>query len=259
MVERKFDRLRSFNELSRNYSIGKLTRNLEAVTTKWDCDKILDQGSDGSCVGHGIAHELIAKPVPCLQVDHKYAVYIYDEAKKVDEWPGEDYEGTSVIAGLKVAKKLGWYDSYQWAFNLDDMLVGVSNAGPAVMGTNWYTGMMTPDSNGFIKPTGYNEGGHCWLLAGVDVEHKFAWCVNSWGKSWGLNGWFKLTWDDLWYLMEHQGECAFVLGRHDIGEIPEPEPDPDNGCFLAKWFTRSVNSGLWVMQSRYRIQARKEV
>ena len=33
--------------------------------------------------------------------------WLYHEAQKVDEWPGEDYDGTSVRAGLDILRKRG--------------------------------------------------------------------------------------------------------------------------------------------------------
>ena len=230
MTERVFGRLKSFDERSRLYPIRQLVRGLPPKTKLWECSKVLDQGNEGSCVGHGIAHELIATPVPVPSIDHTYARMIYLEAKKVDEWPGEDYEGTSVIAGLKVAKKLGWYDNFRWAFNLDDIILGVGYEGPAVMGTNWYTGMMDIDSDGFVHATGVNEGGHCWGLLGIDIQMKAGILITSWGQSWGRVGRAFISFDGIQKLMDNSGECAFVIGRHDITVPIPPEPEDDEGC-----------------------------
>lgn len=213
MIDRTFGRLREFDERSRLHAIRPLVKDYEVVTKLWPCSKVLDQGSEGSCVGHGIAHELIAEPVPVHSIDHNYAVKIYGMAKTMDSWPGEDYEGTSVLAGMKAAKKLGWYDEYRWAFTLDDIILGVGLEGPAVMGTNWYTGMTQTDSGGFVNVTGQNEGGHCWLINGVNIEGKHFEAVNSWGEAWGEIGKFRITWNDLWKLMENSGECCLPIGR----------------------------------------------
>lgn len=57
---------------------------------------------DGSCVGFS---ESRAKSL----VDRtRYAAHwLYEEAQRIDEWPGEDYEGTSVRAGLEVLRTKG--------------------------------------------------------------------------------------------------------------------------------------------------------
>jgi hypothetical protein len=62
----------------------------------------LDQGKEGACVGFAWSHELAAYPVR-VEVDDEFArSKIYAEAQKIDEWPGEAYHGTSVLAGAKV-------------------------------------------------------------------------------------------------------------------------------------------------------------
>jgi C1A family cysteine protease len=35
-------------------------------------------------------------------------------------------------------------------------------------------------------------GGHAVVIAGMDVDQDFVWLGNSWGPSWGLNGWAKM-------------------------------------------------------------------
>ena len=211
-MERKFGRLRSFDERSRNHRILSLVRGLEPLNKLWKLSRLLDQLTTSACVGHGISHEILCEPVVGV-VDHNYAMMLYNEAKKVDEWPGEDYDGTSVLAGMKVAKKLGWYESYDWAFTLEEIILAVSHVGPVVMGTNWYEGMETPEPHtGLVKPTGWNLGGHCWIINGNNLGGFFD-CSNSWGTSWGINGTFRITHEDLWYLMEHGGECCLPSGR----------------------------------------------
>jgi hypothetical protein len=71
--------------------------------------------------------ELVLKPTPVVIGVNWYAEFgisrltsflnsklydarwLYHEAQKVDEWPGEDYEGTSVRAGLDVLRTRGHY------------------------------------------------------------------------------------------------------------------------------------------------------
>jgi hypothetical protein len=204
---------------------------------------VLDQGNEGSCVGHSIGHELIATPIPCPSVDHEYAYRIYKEAQKVDEWPGEDYEGTSVLAGLKVIKDLGWCDEFRWSFSHLDTELGIAYEGPGIAGTNWYTDMMNLDSEGFIHPTGYNEGGHCYLYLGVDIEKKAFVIHNSWGESWGRNGRAFISFDDYEKLRVNEGEMAFLIGRHDTGGIepPPPEPEPSD-CEFSNAVADLLNS-----------------
>lgn len=229
-MERKFGRLESFDSRSRLYPVRKMVRGLAPVTAYWACSKVLDQGSEGSCVGHGIAHDLIAIPVPMGWVDHLYALKIYSGAKKVDEWPGEDYEGTSVLAGLKVTKSLGLCTGWDWSFSHLDTQLGIGHVGPGIAGTSWYTGMVEPDSEGWIHATGSNEGGHCYLYNGVNVEQGYFTIHNSWGPEWGQNGEAKISFSDYEKLRSNGGEMAFLVGETDIGgDMPTPPSDKSGG------------------------------
>jgi hypothetical protein len=137
----------------------------------------------------------------------------YKKAQKIDPWPGENYSGTSVLAGIKVCQKEGWFDSYRWAFGADEMLMGLSYDGPAVLGTKVYQGMAKPGPDGRMKLTGRKLGGHCWLWNQIDVANGRVWCVNSWGPSWGVGGRAFLTFHDLDRLLKRGGEVAFMVGR----------------------------------------------
>lgn len=165
---------------------------------------MLDQGSLGSCVGNGHAGVIGASPVR-RPIDEPLAVKIYQLAQTMDEWAGENYEGTSVLAGAKAAKSLGYYASYQWAFSLEDVLYALIKA-PVVIGVNWYEGMMQPDSSGIIRPTGSVVGGHCVLIRGLAVGREWVRIRNSWGD-WGpLHGDARIRWTDLDRLIMEDGE-----------------------------------------------------
>lgn len=61
-----------------------------------------DQGQEGSCVGFGCSR------MSSLTNRKRYdARWLYVEAQKVDEWPGEAYDGTSVRAGMDVLRTQG--------------------------------------------------------------------------------------------------------------------------------------------------------
>ena len=179
----------------------------------------LDQGSEGACVGFSWSHELAFRPRPIPGVTDLVAQGIYHEAQRVDEWPGEDYDGTSVLAGAKVVAARGLMSEYRWAFGLDDVVRTVAYKGPVVLGINWYTGMMRPDGDGRIRPTGELEGGHAILLPRITgerytvvAERRRAYLYNSWGR---FNGWpwGWLSWDDLARLLAEQGEACIPVTR----------------------------------------------
>jgi len=229
VTDPRLDRLVQFDERSKNFPIMKLIpeakRKFRSYT--WRCNTCLNQGPYGSCVGHGIAHELAARPSEVPGMTTKYAKEeIYWKAQMEDPWPGGDYpnaspkyEGTSVLAGVKVAQRLGWFDSYYWAFSLEELIYGVGHRGPAVLGTYWFDGMMQPDEKGLIHPEGGKAGGHCYLVKGVDINRELLRILNSWGKPWGIDGECYITFDDMRYLLELQGEAVFFEKRHKVPRI----------------------------------------
>jgi len=187
----------------------------EPKTKIWQCAKVLDQGQEGSCVGHGFAHELIAKPYPIKGINHPRAVQIYKKAQTLDEWPGENYSGTSVLAGAKALQLLfpGTIDSYRWAFDIQDIVATLGYHGPIVIGVNWYSGFFTPAADGFIHLTGTIQGGHCLLLRGVDVQKNAFMLHNSWGETWGKKGTALISFDDMQRLLIEGGDFCIPITR----------------------------------------------
>ena len=94
-----------------------------------------DQGSEGACVGFGWSRAMSL--FNRLRYD---ARWLYHEAQKIDEWPGEDYDGTSVRAGGEILRTVGHRQiygtqgktrpvglshgiaAYRWATSVDDVL-----------------------------------------------------------------------------------------------------------------------------------------
>lgn len=206
-----------FDDRSRSFPIRSLLEQRGATKPRsytWRVPVSLDQGSEGACVGFGWAHELAARPVVVHGVTNTLALHLYDRAKQLDEWPGEDYDGTSVLAGAKTVEEAGFMDEYRWAFGLEDLRLAIGYHGPAVLGINWYDGMFTPDGDGRIRPTGNLAGGHCILAYAVSERLKLVKLWNSWGPKWWAGGsWCYLTFDDLEKLLNEQGEACVPVHR----------------------------------------------
>lgn len=72
-----------------------------------------DQLNTPHCVAYSWSHWLAAGPITqkTKRVSGKSPIdtaYLYNEAQLVDDWPGEDYDGTSVRAGAKILKREGF-------------------------------------------------------------------------------------------------------------------------------------------------------
>jgi hypothetical protein len=220
----RLGRLIQFDKQSRKYGIMEVVKDKKPRSYTWRCNTLLDQGKEGSCVGHGIAHELLALPteVDPTIVNHKYArEVIYWGAQQIDDWPGGAYpnanpfyEGTTILAGVKFTQKLGWFDNYRWSFGLDELILGIGYNGPAVLGLAWKEGMMDTDDKGYIHAKGEVQGGHCILCRGVDIKKEEFLLPNSWGRDWGLNGECKISFPDMSKLLKLDGEACFFIKRH---------------------------------------------
>ena len=213
LIRRKFDRVPHFDTRSLDYPIGISTpTNKPRISKIWDCYAYLNQGTEGSCTGHAVAHELASKPISIPNMTHEIAVQIYKRAQKLDPWAGEDYEGSTVLAAVKAAKERGWYDEYRWAFGEEDLAMTVCYIGPVVLGINWYYGMSNP-KNGVIKPTGTQVGGHAICCIGYDADRDMYILRNSWGKRWGDGGNCYIHKDDMKMLLKQGGEACVPIQR----------------------------------------------
>lgn len=212
---RTLDRLVSFDPKSRAYPIRTLVAGLPPRSYTWRRGPTLDQGTEGACVGFGVTGEIGARPVMGPSSDTA-AFMLYHRARQLDDWPGEDYDGTAVIAGMKAAVEFGAYTGYRWAFGLDDLIMAVGYKGPAVLGVNWRDGMWDPDADGTLHVTGPVAGGHCIYTRAVSLKLRRFRIENSWGTDWGDDGGAWVGFDDMAKLLDDDGEAAIPVGRRLI-------------------------------------------
>jgi hypothetical protein len=163
----------------------------------------------------------VAKRFRTLEQGNGYARGVYQAAKRIDEWEGENYEGTSVLAGAKVMTARGYIPEYRWAFSIDDLVLAVAHLGPAVVGTPWLEGMDRWDRNYMLRAEGSERGGHCYLIRGVLMnpvwlrEPVFR-IANSWGDDWGTSGDAFIRVADFEKLMKQGGEACIPMRREAV-------------------------------------------
>lgn len=221
MPERTFDYHPRLDPRSRSYRVGAPSADLSLQSRFWVPGSVVtDQGSEGACVGHGVTNEWLASPARGRSTEYtanRLAQQIYREAQKIDEWEGEDYEGTSVRAGMLVGRARGWWEGFRWAFNMAELRTALEE-GPIVIGVEWRERMYAANA-GRVVVGGQVVGGHCLLLTGYTPHHlglrspAYRW-RNSWGVSYGINGSAYIATADLdSILFRSGGEAAVAIGR----------------------------------------------
>lgn len=172
---------------------------------------VLSQGNLGSCTGNAMAQWLNCKPFHKPRMRHfteEDAIRLYSAATVLDPWYGSyppDDTGSSGLAVAKAAQSEGLISGYTWAFGLEHTLEALTIS-PVLIGTVWLHDMFYPDAKGFITASGEENGGHEYLLTGINLREKYVWALNSWSPLWGLNGRFKMTFETLDVLLNSGGD-----------------------------------------------------
>ncbi len=187
----------------------------------------LDQGETSSCTGNAMDGALGTGPLwgalpaghPAL--DEAEALRIYSAAEDIDgdgPYPPND-NGSYGLSVAKAAKNAGLISGYQHAFSRLAMLTALQ-AGPVIVGMNWYTSMDNPGAGGLVTVSGSVRGGHEVEARTLDMEHGLVWFDNSWGTGWGLGGRFCMSFASLDRLLAEGGDVTVPLPL----SVPPPVP-----------------------------------
>jgi hypothetical protein len=181
------------------------------------------QRNEGACVGFGWSW------VSSINNRRLYdARWLYKEAQRIDEWPGENYSGTSVRAGGEVLRTIGhrhiWHgisrdpdssdgiSEYRWAQTVDEMRTAVTYGNAIVLGINWYTNFDQPEkvsSRNWIGrgDLGSIRGGHAICCYGASDRLQAFRLVNSWGSDYPL---VWIPYETMRRMLDENGEAALV-------------------------------------------------
>jgi hypothetical protein len=221
---RKFDWVSHHDDRSRAFAIREEIGDAPLRTTTWKPGPILDQGNVGACTGFGWTGEALASPVRVnlnqvsalpqpIPSPYEFAMSVYHRAQQLDEWPGEDYEGSSVNAAAKAMQELNLIKEWQWCFGVNDVALAISWRGPVVLGIPWLSGMFNVNSYGYIEATGDEVGGHCILANAYYVAEDAFGLVQSWGTGFGNGGQVRIGRQGLNKLLKMDGEAAIPSKR----------------------------------------------
>lgn len=191
---------------------------------------ILDQGREGACTGFGLAAVIHHQKGigPDAPVSERVSPrMIYDLARRYDEWPGEQYEGSSLRGAIR-----GWFHNgvcseARWPYStsskgggltldraldarrttvgayyrlrpeLPDFHAALVEAGVVYCSAQVHKGWDPPKGkDGRILPDAKAEriGGHAFALVGYDSDG--FWVQNSWGPRWGAGGLAHWSYED---------------------------------------------------------------
>jgi hypothetical protein len=189
---------------------------------------ILDQGQEGACTGFGLAtvvHYLLRKRAVVPDSAQVSPRMLYEMAKRHDEWPGEEYSGSSARGAMKGWHKYGVCEEDLWPYvfnkvdrvltdkraqaaarrplgayfrvnhkNLVAMHAALAEVGILYATSMVHEGWNDVGSDGQVPFSESKLGGHAFAIVAYDQDG--FWFQNSWGPTWGLRGFGHLSYDD---------------------------------------------------------------
>jgi len=190
---------------------------------------ILDQGTEGACTGFGlatVANYLLRKRMVVRDSTPVSARMFYENARRYDEWPGEDYDGSSARGAMKGWHKHGVCSEKAWPYalgpkdprgmtdartsearkrplgayfrvNHKDLIAmhsAITEAGILYATSVVHSGWNVVAEDGLIEQSDALTGGHAFAIVAYDDEG--LWIQNSWGPGWGKGGFGRISYDD---------------------------------------------------------------
>ncbi len=176
---------------------------------------ILDQKSEGACTGFAMAAAINMLNQQAKRDITVSARMLYEMAKRNDEWPGEEYDGSSLRGAIQGWKNMGVCEDQFWPYRvgankgdltieaaknacqhtigayyrirpvISDFHTALNEAGVIAVSAKVHKGWDNP-INGLISHDRRSTGGHAFIIVGYN--DKGFWIQNSWGKNWGDNG-----------------------------------------------------------------------
>lgn len=189
---------------------------------------VLNQGREGACTGFGlatVANYLLRRRRVVPDPKQVSPRMLYEMAKRYDEWPGENYDGSSARGAMKGWHKHGVCGEAYFPYNalkpdsrlteertldavkrplgayyrvnhqdLISMHSALAEVGILYATANVHQGWQQVNNNGIIKFTDIPLGGHAFAI--VAYDQRGFWIQNSWGEKWGHEGFGLISYDD---------------------------------------------------------------
>ena len=216
---------------------------------------ILNQGNEGACTGFGLAavcNYLLGTRVSRPVKEPVSPRMFYENARRYDEWQGDDYDGSSARGAMKGWHRHGICSETAWPYKLSPkekegltneraldaakrplgayfrvnhrdlvaMHAAIAETGILYATANVHDGWDGVSKNGIIPLEEGTTGGHAFAIVGYD-EYGF-WIQNSWGPGWGKNGFARIGYEDwlangydVW--VARLGAPMIIEGKQNLG------------------------------------------
>lgn len=196
---------------------------------------ILDQGDEGACTGFALAavcHYLLKSVRGSTWANKQVSArMLYVMAKRYDEWPGTEYDGSSARGAMKGWHKHGVCSERLWnnrtgsakkarrsvdhltstraeqaartplgayfRVNHKDLVAmhaAINEVGVLFATCLVHEGWMEVGDNGLVHESSKQLGGHAFMIVAYDSDG--FWIQNSWGANWGKDGFCHLSYSD---------------------------------------------------------------
>jgi len=182
---------------------------------------ILDQGDEGACTGFGLAAVINLLNSRRNDSDFQASTrMLYEMARKHDEWPGNDYDGSSCRGAIRGWKNMGVCSESDWPYSktkpgsltierayhartntlgayyrlraeINDYHTALNEVGALYVSASVHGGWDKPKKQRdgglpVIQPHHEIDGGHAFAIVGYNGEGFIV--QNSWGEGWGSDG-----------------------------------------------------------------------
>jgi pimeloyl-ACP methyl ester carboxylesterase len=212
---------------------------------------ILDQGAEGACTGFGLGAVINLLNQRRNSRTRVSVRMLYEMARKHDEWPGEDYPGSSCRGAIKGFANMGVCRESFWPYNPDkpgelsvkaakdarnntigayyrllhrvsDFHAALNEAGVIYCSANVHSGWQSSAiKNGVIPFRKTTEGGHAFAIVGYTKEG--FWVQNSWGPKWGSRGLALWKYEDWQENLVDAWVLRLALPTPQIAHLREPD------------------------------------
>lgn len=246
----------SDTDVYHNFTIGKLHDSIKGIDLREQFPPVYNQGKLGSCTANGIAgvYEFEEMKQKEEKVFVPSRLFIYYNERKANNTIGKD-TGASIRDSVMEISNVGVCPESLWPYDitkfkdsppqkcyddatkhkcieykrvnqdLQQLKQCLMEGFPMVCGIEVYKSFESPETmkTGIVQiPLAHEKhmGGHCIVIVGFDDNKKQFIFRNSWGPSFGENGYGYLPYD---YLLNKQLSGDFWTVR----KIQDDETDPN--------------------------------